>query len=814
MLCASLGLGAAPCLALAATPGHSQASYDLALPAGSLDAALTALSRATGLNIAFSPADLAGKYTSGLQGRFSSEQALQHLLAGSGLYAQPQDTGGYRLVPIQGQVDTRPVALDPTNVVGSGLGASTEGTGSYTTGSTSIGGKTQRTLRETPQSVSVMSQQRMADQNLTSLTQVLDQTTGITVVGGNDSKNEIYSRGFVIRSIQVDGGAPMLRNEAYDTLPDMTAYDHVEVLRGSDGLFGGTGDPGGSINLVRKRALPYNQLKVSQSAGSWDNYRTEIDLTGPLAFDGALRGRVAMSYEDKQYFYDNADSEKHVVFGTLEADLTPDTLLTVGATYEWRDMDGYWDRGLVRYKDGTPLGTSRSTSLAAEWSANNYERSDYFAKVEHAFSDNWKANTSYTRTKFDSTQDIGEVKSSITPGVADGGIFSRFIRDYSITQDLFDTNVSGKFEAFGLQHELLLGADYSQVSRDYADHSDLTTPSDINVPFDPSTDDAGSMPKPATPGIYYYNPDWNQRKTGAYATFKAQLADPLHLTLGARYSDYRDNVRTVVPSFNMDSRVKESNRGIITPFGSLVLDLDAQWSLYTSYAEIYQPQTAYQSFSGAPLDPIEGETYEFGTKGELLGGRLNVSSAIYYTKRLNEAVSVDNGFYEASGEAISKGLDSEISGELAPGWQAMVGYTLNFNKQRSGNTTSNNGKPTSSQTPKHLFKFFTTYQLPGDFERWKVGLGATIQSDSYKSGTVQQRLPDGGLSTAESYAFEQSGYAVWNALVEYKIDQHWTAQLNGNNLFDKTYYQTVNSTDGGNWYGAPRNYMLTLRGTF
>lgn len=186
----------------------------------------------------------------------------------------------------------------------------------------------------------------------------------------------------------------------------------------------------------------------------------------------------------------------------------------------------------------------------------------------------------------------------------------------------------------------------------------------------------------------------------------------------------------------------------------------------------------------------------------------------HYTKRMNEAVSTGNGFYTASGEAISKGLDSEISGELAPGWQAMAGYTLNFNEQRSGNTTSNNGKPTSSQTPKHLFKCFTTYQLPGNFERWKIGVGATIQSDSYKSGTVQQRLPNGGLSSAEAYAFEQSGYAVWNGLVEYKIDQHCTAQLNANNLFDKTYYQTVDSTAGGDWYGAPRNYMLTLRGTF
>jgi len=520
-----------------------------------------------------------------------------------------------------------------------------------------------------------------------------------------------------------------------------------------------------------------------------------------------------MSYEDKKYFYDNADSEKHVVFGTLEADLTPDTLLTVGGTYEWRDMDGYWDRGLVRYKDGKEIGASRSTSLAADWSSNNYKRTEYFAKVEHAFNDNWKINSSYTKTKFDSTQDIGEVKASVNQ-VTNSTTFSRFIRGYTNEQDLFDANVSGKFEAFGLQHELLFGADYSEVARTYSDNSDLTTPSAINVPFDITTGNAGNMPKPAKPGIYYYNPDWNQRKSGAYTTFKAQLAEPLHLTLGARYSDYRDNVRTVVPSFNMDTRVKESNRGEITPFGALVLDVTQDWSLYTSYAEIFQPQTAYKSLSGQPLDPIEGETYEFGTKGELFGGRLNISSALYYTKRENEAISTGTGYYVATGQVISKGIDTEISGELAPGWQAIVGYTLNLNKQRAGNNANLDGGRVSSQTPKHLFKFFTTYQLPGEFDRWKVGLGATIQSDSSKSGFVQHRLPNGGLSTAEAYSFDQAGYAVWNSLVEYKIDDHWTAQVNANNIFDKTYYQTVDSSDGGNWYGAPRNYMLTLRGTF
>ena len=181
----------------------------------------------------------------------------------------------------------------------------------------------------------------------------------------------------------------------------------------------------------------------------------------------------------------------------------------------------------------------------------------------------------------------------------------------------------------------------------------------------------------------------------------------------------------------------------------------------------------------------------------------------------SEATTSNACCYVAGGENISKGLDLEVTGELTPGWQLSAGYTFNLNEQRKTGDEAAAGTPLSTQTPKHLFKFFTTYQLPGQFNAWKVGGGATIQSSNYVTGNVQRRLEDGSLSpSTNSFEYTQAGYAVWNALVEYRIDEHWTAALNGNNLFDKTYYQTVSSSADGNWYGAPRNYMVTLRGSF
>lgn len=820
LICLSLGLAILPS-AHAADPSHAGAAYDLSIPAGSLDAALTELSRATGLNIAFDPLDLAGKRSAGLRGAYSVDQALKLMLVGSGLQALPLGNGGYQLMPMSAQAANGGIALSPTTVEAvAPLGGMTENSGSYTTGLAQVGGKSEQTLREIPQSVSVMTQQRLKDQHLDTLRDTLDQITGITLTGGNDANTSIYSRGFALTNVQTDGGATGLRQQSYESLPDMLPYDHVEVLRGSDGLYGGTGDPAGTINLVRKRALDHSQVIVQTSAGSWDNYRQEVDVTGPLGFDGKLRGRVAMAYEDKKAFYDNYDSEKHVVFGTLEADITPDTLVTVGGSYEWRDIDGYWDEGLPRYVTGDPLGLSRHTSTSADWSSGNFKKTEGFFKLEHQINDSWKVNTSYTKSKFDSHADLGQLEGPIDPTVTNGGTFQHFVRDFSNDQDLLDVNFDGKFDAFGRTHEWIIGSDYSQSRRTYTDHSDFASAPAV----DPYSD-ITALPKGATPPLYYDTPSWVARKTGVYTTLKAQLTDPLKLIIGARYTDYNGFNQVLVPSVDADTTRGGKESGIITPYGGLVYDLGNQWSLYTSYAQIYKPQTEFIDSSFTPLKAITGSTYEFGTKGELLDGRLNISSALYYIKRENEAIAdfygsgpagnQNNCCYSASGEIVSKGLDTEISGELLPGWMLSAGYTFNVNRQTNAASSTNQNKPISTQTPKHLFKFFTTYQLQGSLERFKVGLGATVQSANYVSGSVQRRLADGSLSAAvDDYNYIQPGYAVWNSLVEYRIDKNWTAAVNGNNLFDKKYYQTVESSSYGNWYGAPRNFALTLRGTF
>lgn len=145
-------------------------------------------------------------------------------------------------------------------------------------------------LREIPETVSLVTPEQIRVQNLTDVFDALDQVPGL--VSANDNAKKIFhSRGYPVTSFHVDGSANGFSYRFPERrVPELAQFERIEVLRGADGLFAGNGQPGASINLIRKRPRHDPTLRVSAWAGSWENHRVEVDTTGPLAFDGALRG--------------------------------------------------------------------------------------------------------------------------------------------------------------------------------------------------------------------------------------------------------------------------------------------------------------------------------------------------------------------------------------------------------------------------------------------------------------------------------------------------------------------------------------------
>ncbi|MCQ2999493.1 TonB-dependent siderophore receptor [Pseudomonas syringae] len=793
--------------------GHAMAApVSLDLPSQPLAISLRQLGETAGLTIAVDDSIVAQRNAPAIKGDLEPMDALRRLLDGSGLTYQQQ---GSTLI-VSPRNDSA-IELGATSIQGQGMGEATENSGSYTTGLTSVGSKTPTSLRQTPQSISIVSQQLMADQQMVDINDAMRATPGLSVQNDTYRTSYILSRGFKLENFQLDGAAPMAQGSAVGSfyssnILDLAEFDHIEVLRGSAALFGGTGDPGGIVNMVRKRPLDTFQLKLTASAGSWDNYRQELDVTGPIAFDGKLRGRMVVANTDRQYFIDNRSTEKPLVYGVMEADVTDDTMLTAGFRYNKSHENGT-QTSVPRYLDGSDIGLSRSASLGTKWGYTDVTGREVFAKIDHKLSDDWKVNVSYT-----DLWDVGYFKTStvlgvgVNPATGAGLSWNSTTSKQENQQRMWDVNLAGKFELFGLEHDVVVGGDYQEINSRWLGAARVSGGA-LN-PLDP---DSTPFPEPADNTNYSrdYNPN-DQKQYGVYGSLRLQLAEPLHLILGARVQRFKFDQLYQTRSGNTwttqsDISMREPTK--VTPYGGLVYDLNDEWSVYGSYSEIYKPQASLRDGEGNALEAMQGKTYETGLKGELFGGSVNTNVALYYTTRENQGVRdpayPQNDFdfagsccYVSNGKVVSKGIDMEVSGEVMPDWMLMAGYTFNMNRNKDADA------PLSTMTPKHLFKMFSTYRLPGVFSDFKVGGGVNLQSSNYFSGTVTSN----GASNA--YDFSQSGYAVWNALAEYRVDEHWTVTYNANNIFDKNYYATVGSTSATNWYGEPRNHMLTLRGTF
>jgi len=790
------------------------------LPAGTLEQSLSTFAQAAAINLPFDPALVRGKYATAINGDYTVQQGLNMLLQGSGLGATQAANGNWILDPVA-TTGGAALELGSTLVSGQGMGEMTENSGSYTTGAVSVGSKSPTSLRETPQSVSVLSSQLIEDRSVTSLQDALKMAPGVTVQKTTSDTYEFYSRGFNIDSIQIDGAAPMALSSVATSfysrrLYNLAEFDHIEVLRGSGALFGGVGDPGGVINLVRKRPLSDFQLKFEAAAGSWDNYRSQIDVTGPLTDSGNVRGRLVTAYTDRQYFTDKLATQKPTIYGVFEVDLGPQTIFTLGGMYESTHSNS--SLGLPRYTTGKDIGLARHTNLGQNWSYMDNISQEIFTKVDHYFDNDWKLNVSYTNTR-DAGEALAAVSgNAVNPVTLAGPVWRASYNVYSTSQDLIDSNLSGSFDAFGREHQFVLGADYQRVTSRWQGSGVFTG---TGVPID--VFDPGYW-KPTTISLVTprdYSPN-TQEQYGLYGRLTLQVTDPLKVILGGRAARYHfQQVYTNAGVVQSDIDMREPTRFV--PYFGAIYDLDDQWSLYGSYSKIYKPQQSYLRGpigSNDVLEPLEGKTTEVGIKGELFDGRLNTSLAVFYTKRKNGAVQ-DTNYPQASvlyggsccyvneGEVISKGIELEATGEILKDWNLMASYVYNYNKNETDSTAL------STITPKHQFKLWSTYQLPGEFSDWTVGGGVDVQSATYVSGTTVR--VDGNGNVVESnipFDYKQSGYAVWNALLRYRVDDHWTVSLNANNLFDKAYYQTVSSAANGNFYGDPRNYMVTLRGTF
>jgi outer-membrane receptor for ferric coprogen and ferric-rhodotorulic acid len=777
-------------LALSSPPALAQsvdaASHQYDLDAGPLGLVLSRYAAQAGVVLSFDTRLTADKQSPGLSGRYSVESGFAALLAGSGLELVAQGNGRYGLRA------SNSVTLDPVQVSGSPVPPPSENTGSYTVGLTDSATRLPMTLRETPQSVSVITRQRLEDQGLNTLEDAIVNTPGVIFkkkASADDNDRSLFARGMEITNIQVDG---VPQNQTFNALGfDTALYDRIEIVRGSTGLLSGAGNPSATLNLIRKRPTGEFQASANAAIGSWDFRRTDLDLSGPINASGSVRGRLVGAWQEGGSYLDRLKQDSQLLYGVVEADVADRTRATLGFEYQRKKCTACSYFGLPAYfSDGTPTDFRRGYNSATNWSRQLRTRTNLFGTIDHEFSDTWRGSLTYSHSREHNDRAYGWFSSNGSIDAATGAGSSLWVAKWPIptTQDSIDGSLNGSFEALGRRHDLMFGANLTRTRTDTTNYPLWRSPgyaATVNSIWGWN----GDMPEPDWQANGRYN--YEQKQGSVYAAARLRPTETLSLVLGSRMtwftqdSDYR---YTDGSSGATDMR----RRGVYTPYAGLVLDLTNNVSAYASYTSIFQPQSA-QTVSGDTLAPVEGNTYEVGLKSAWLDNRLNASIALFDTRQDNYAVADgdnlapngDNAYVAANGARL-RGVEAELSGELTRDWQMQLSYAYVDRRLPQGFSTI-------VGLPRHIAKLYTTYRVP-DTEL-TVGGGVRWESLSRYgySGGVQ---------------LQQDSYAVVDLMARYRFNRNWSATLNLNNVFDKKYYASTNIYSV--YYGTPFNAMLTV----
>ncbi|HEY6642667.1 TonB-dependent siderophore receptor [Povalibacter sp.] len=808
--------------------------YQLNIASQPLGNALQEFARQSGVQIIFFSRLTRGLSAPAVSGQYTTEEALAALLAGSNLTFRVLNpkTVEIRARPVEDAPDPptprmpdkvdeaqaprglKKSAARRTDVEEVIVNATAEGL---------VATRTETPLRAIPQTVSVISSEQMRQQGDTDLAEVMGRATGITLVRTNSADQKFYSRGFEITTFHVDGGAA-LRSHAESPLiilgtPDLSEFERIELLRGADGLFSANGNPGGTVNMVRKRPLHSYELSVDASVGSWNQYRIETDLTGPLTADGRLRGRMDALYSQRGYFYDTAELERTRIFAVLEYDIAPQTLLTVGGSYQWDNALPFVG-GLPFYANGNDTHLPRDTALTFDWANYRTEIRQLYLQLQHEFLDHWKVrlNTS----SWDGYSEHAYAAFSfpvdpVTDAMRGPPIAAATARPSIHEQIALDLTLTGSFDWFGRRQELAFGADFARVRarmalNDYWRYG--PTLADIHE-FDPLLYPGSPLRLDPT---LHYDVDSVQEQTGLFASWRVYLEDWSAIA-GARLSSnhIRSNAIISAGPASASRSVRFGNSDVLTPYAAVMYDLSDNYSLYASYADIYRAGNGARRIDGSEISPIRGINIEAGVKGAWHGGALNGQLVLYRISQRNIPVPETRPSPPGSGLECcvagathrSEGAEIELTGLLQPGWLIGAGYTFNHNEAALGGDLS-------SWTPTHLFKLWTSKQLPGVLDRWTIGGSVHAQSPYSVRGTYCEQPLIFDFCGGEAVVVDtiQSEYVTVDLRASFDFSPNWQLALNVNNIFDKAYYQTLGASHLNNWYGEPRSAMLRLDGRY
>lgn len=658
------------------------------------------------------------------------------------------------------------------------------------------GTKLQLSLKDTPQSVSVITSAQLNDFNLTDMNAALQTAAGINVQAVETDRTYYTARGFEVNNFQVDGlGMPLLSGNTHGDL-DTALYQRIDVLRGANGLMTGVGNPSATINMVRKRPTKDSQANVSLSAGSWNTLRFVGDVSGELTDD--VRARAVMVKQNGDSYLDRNSDEKTTLYGVVEADVSSSSVLTAGVSYQQHNASGnLWGALPLYYTDGSATNYDRATSTSADWSFWNVEDLRGFVELAQELSEGWTLTAAYNYAKTNEDSELFYVYGTPNKETEAGltGYASEYLLDDE--QHVFDLYVNGGFNFAGREHELVVGA--SAAKHEYTDHSLY----DYTNGFPPienlTTWDGKTVAMTFADGPNGSDVDYSQN--AVYATARFNVFDGAHLITGVRFNQWTAEGTAYGSEETTDFKEPIPYIGATYEFSPTV-------SGYASYTQTLVAQVERDA-SNNRLAPLEGDNLEAGIKAALFGEKLLATAAVFSVEQRNLPVCDDRsedtlvlcGTTDAvyiGTEATSQGVELELTGEVSEGWQVSASYT--YQELESKDEASK----IDEYTPQNLLRASSTYQLPS-VPALTVGANLSWQSDTYRNQGV---VGAGFDNEGEDIVSRQDAYAIVDLMASYAINDRLKASLNINNISDEKYLTSLYWAQG--YYGAPRNVTVKL----
>ncbi|WP_199901305.1 TonB-dependent siderophore receptor [Neisseria cinerea] len=693
--------------------------------------------------------------------------AVLTVLSSSAFAAQ---TEGLETVHIKGQRSYNAIA--------------TEKNGDYSSFAATVGTKIPASLREIPQSVSIITNQQVKDRNVDTFDQLARKTPGLRVLSNDDGRSSVYARGYEYSEYNIDG-LPAQMQSINGTLPNLFAFDRVEVMRGPSGLFDSSGEMGGIVNLVRKRPTKAFQGHAAAGFGTHKQYKAEADVSGPLNADGSVRGRVMVQTVGASPRPAEKNNHHETFYAAADWDINPDTVLGAGYLYQQRHLAPY--NGLPADADSKLPSLPQHAFVGADWNKFKMNSHDVFADLKHYFGNGGygKVGMRYSDRKADSNYTFAGSSLDKAGKAAAAGLGT------DIKQKAFavDASYSRPFALGNTANEFVIGADYNRFrSTNEQGRSTLSKSVALDgfraLPYNGILQNARAGNK----GFNHSVTEENLDETGLYAKTVFHPLEGLSLIAGGRVGHHK------IESGD-GKTLHKASKTKFTSYAGAVYDIDGSNSLYASASQLYTPQTNLDA-DGNLLKPRQGNQFEIGYKGSHMDDRLNTRVSFYRMKDKNAAAPLNpkdrNTRYSALGERVMEGVETEISGAITPKWQIHAGYSYLHSQIKTASNSRDDG--IFLLMPKHSANLWTTYQVTPELT---IGGGVNAMS--------------GITSSAGMHA---GGYATFDAMAAYRFTPKLKLQVNADNISNRRYYARVGGTNTFNIPGSERSLTANLRYSF